>query len=159
MKFGIFPPVVSGVCADPDWMSSFAVRAEGCGFESIVVVEHTIVVSGTSSSYPYSRSGRMPLADDCPIPDPLDLLAFLGAKTERIGLATGVLDNLQPSSRRPCQACRDARRPDARQGPTLRRRRVDAGGDRGVRVGLRQSGPPRRRVDRRDARALGRQRC
>jgi probable F420-dependent oxidoreductase len=91
MKFGIFPPVVSGVCADPDWMSSFAVRAEGCGFESIVVVEHTIVVSGTSSSYPYSRSGRMPLADDCPIPDPLDLLAFLGAKTERIGLATGVL--------------------------------------------------------------------
>ena len=33
----------------------------------------------------------MPLPDDCPIPDPLDLLAYLAATTERIVLATGVL--------------------------------------------------------------------
>lgn len=91
MKFGIFPPVVSGVTADPAWMSAFAVHAEQCGFESLVVVEHTLVVSDTMSTYPYARSGKMPLADDCNIPDPLDLLTFLAAKTERIVLATGVL--------------------------------------------------------------------
>lgn len=91
MKFGIFPPVVSGVTADPAWMAGFAVQADNVGYESLVVVEHTVVVSDTKSTYPYARSGRMPLADDCPIPDPLDLLAFLAAKTERIILATGVL--------------------------------------------------------------------
>ena len=91
MKFGIFPPVVSGIAADPVWMSEFAVHSERSGFESIVVVEHTVVISETASVYPYSRSGRMPLPDQCPIPDPLELLSFLAAKTERITLATGVL--------------------------------------------------------------------
>ncbi|MDZ7733297.1 MAG: TIGR03619 family F420-dependent LLM class oxidoreductase [Acidimicrobiia bacterium] len=33
----------------------------------------------------------MPLADDCPIPDPLELLSYLAAATERIVLGTGVL--------------------------------------------------------------------
>lgn len=91
MMFGIFPPVVAGVCVDPTWMTGFAVHADQSGFESLVVVEHTVVVSDTKSTYPYARSGRMPLADDCPIPDPLDLLSFLAAKTQRIVLATGVL--------------------------------------------------------------------
>jgi probable F420-dependent oxidoreductase len=91
MKFGIFPPVVSGVAADPAWMSEFAVHSERSGFESLVVVEHTVVISDTASVYPYSRTGRMPLPDQCPIPDPLELLSFLAAKTEQIVLATGVL--------------------------------------------------------------------
>jgi probable F420-dependent oxidoreductase len=40
----------------------------------------------------------MPLPDDCRIPDPLDLMAFLAAVTDRITLATGVLvvPNHQP---------------------------------------------------------------
>ena len=91
MKFGILPPVSAGVCGDPDWMRGFARHAEACGFESIVVVEHAVVIGSYESEYPYARSGRMPLADDCPIPDPLDLLAFLAAATSTIGLATGVL--------------------------------------------------------------------
>src|SRR5690348_11171362 len=33
----------------------------------------------------------MALPDDCDIPDPLDLLAFVAARTERVVLATGVL--------------------------------------------------------------------
>jgi probable F420-dependent oxidoreductase len=33
----------------------------------------------------------MPLPIDCPIPDPLELLAFLAARTERIVLGTGIL--------------------------------------------------------------------
>jgi len=40
----------------------------------------------------------MPLPDDCNIPDPIDLLAFLAAVTDRITLSTGVLvaPNHQP---------------------------------------------------------------
>jgi len=91
MRFGIIPPVRTGVAADPAWMADFARHVEACGFESVVVVEHAVVISDYRSTYPYARSGRMPLPDDCPIPDPLDLLAYLAAVTHRIELATGVL--------------------------------------------------------------------
>ncbi len=91
MEFGIIPPVRTGATADPDWMTSFARLVESAGFESLVVVEHAVVISGYTSTYPYAPSGRMPLPDDCRIPDPLDLMAFLAAVTDRITLATGVL--------------------------------------------------------------------
>jgi len=91
MQFGIIPPVRLGVTADPAWMTSFARHAEVCGFESVVLVEHAVVISDYESTYPYASSGRMPLPDDCRIPDPLDLMAYLAAVTERITLATGVL--------------------------------------------------------------------
>jgi probable F420-dependent oxidoreductase len=91
MEFGIIPPVRLGVTADPAWMTSFCRHAETCGFESVVLVEHAVVISDYRSTYPYAASGRMPLPDDCRIPDPLDLMAYLAAVTERITLATGVL--------------------------------------------------------------------
>ncbi len=91
MHFGILPPYRAGVCADPAWMLGFARHAEGLGFESLYVVEHVVVQAGYDERYPYSPTGRMPLPDDCPIPDPLDLLAFLAGGTERIVLGTGIL--------------------------------------------------------------------
>ena len=98
MQFGIIPPVRLGVTADPAWMTSFTRHAEACGFESVVLVEHAVVISDYQSTYPYAPSGKMPLPDDCRIPDPLDLMAYLAAITERITLATGVLvvPNHQP---------------------------------------------------------------
>jgi alkanesulfonate monooxygenase SsuD/methylene tetrahydromethanopterin reductase-like flavin-dependent oxidoreductase (luciferase family) len=91
MKFAVVAPVAAGVTADPAWMGAFAQHVEACGFESIVVVEHTVLMSEYSSVYPYDVSGRVELAADCPVPDPLDLLAFLAGQTDRLGLATGVL--------------------------------------------------------------------
>ncbi|MEV0969227.1 LLM class F420-dependent oxidoreductase [Microtetraspora glauca] len=91
MRYAVIAPVAADTTADPEWISGFAQHAEACGFESIVVVEHAVVMTGYSSVYPYDRSGKMELADDCDIPDPLDLLAFLAGRTSRIGLATGVL--------------------------------------------------------------------
>jgi alkanesulfonate monooxygenase SsuD/methylene tetrahydromethanopterin reductase-like flavin-dependent oxidoreductase (luciferase family) len=70
-------------------MTSFARHAEACGFESVVLVEHAVVVSDYQSTYPYAPSGKMPLPDDCRIPDPLDLMAYLAGVTEHITLATG----------------------------------------------------------------------
>ena len=98
MEFGVIPPVRTGATADPDWMKAFARHVESVGFESLVVVEHAVVISDYTSTYPYAPSGRMPLPDDCRIPDPLDLMAFLAAVTDRITLATGVLvvPNHQP---------------------------------------------------------------
>ncbi|MCZ8380952.1 LLM class F420-dependent oxidoreductase [Mycobacterium sp. CPCC 205372] len=91
MKFAVVAPVAAGVTADPKWMADFARHVEDCGFESVVVVEHTVLMTEYDSVYPYDDSGRVELAADCPVPDPLDLLAFLAGQTERLVLATGVL--------------------------------------------------------------------
>ena len=91
IKVAALPPVRAGVCADPEWMAGFASHVEALGFESIVVVEHPVVIGTYTSRYPYASSGRMPLPDDCPVPDPIDTLAFLAGITTTLGLATGVL--------------------------------------------------------------------
>ncbi len=91
IKVGALPPVRAGVCADPDWMAGFARHIEALGFESVIVVEHPLVIGDYTSRYPYAASGRMPLRDDCAIPDPIDLLAYLAGVTTTLELATGVL--------------------------------------------------------------------
>jgi probable F420-dependent oxidoreductase len=91
MKVAVVAPVAAGVTADSAWMMTFAKHLEACGFESIVVVEHTVLMARYASVYPYGKSGRVELPADCPIPDPVDLLAFLAGQTERLRLATGVL--------------------------------------------------------------------
>ncbi|MDT5267306.1 MAG: hypothetical protein QOI90_3932, partial [Mycobacterium sp.] len=89
--FAVIAPVAAGVTADPGWMTIFARHVEACGFESIVAVEHTVLMTQYTSVYPYDQSGRVEIPADCPVPDPLDLLAFLAATTTSLGLATGVL--------------------------------------------------------------------
>ncbi|MEV5829560.1 LLM class F420-dependent oxidoreductase [Spirillospora sp. NPDC052242] len=91
MRYAVLAPVAAGVTADPAWIGPYAEHADACGFESIVAVEHAVVASRYDSVYPYDASGKMELADDLDIPDPLDLLAYLAGRTSRIGLATGVL--------------------------------------------------------------------
>lgn len=91
MLYAVIPPYRSGVVDDPDWMAGFALHAEKIGIESIVVVEHGVIISGYQSRYPYSSSGRMPLVDRCSVPDPLELLSFLAGVTETLVLATGAL--------------------------------------------------------------------
>lgn len=89
--FAVFAPVAAGVTADPVWIAEFARHVESCGFESLVAVEHTVLMTRYSSVYPYDVSGRVDIPADCPVPDPLDLLAFLAGQTIGLGLATGVL--------------------------------------------------------------------
>jgi probable F420-dependent oxidoreductase len=91
LKVAALPPVRAGVCADPEWMKGFSRHIESLGFESVVVVEHPLVIGNYTSRYPYASSGRMPLPDDCAIPDPIDLLAYLAGVTTTLGLSTGVL--------------------------------------------------------------------
>lgn len=91
MKYAVIAPVAANTTTDPSWISVFARHVESCGFESIVAVEHAVVMSRYSSVYPYDTSGKMELPEDCLIPDPLDLLSFLAGQTTRLGLATGVL--------------------------------------------------------------------
>jgi probable F420-dependent oxidoreductase len=91
IALGLLPPYRLGVAGDPVWMATFARHADEVGFESLLAVEHVAVPVGYESRYPYSDTGRMPLPEDCSLPDPLDLLTWLAARTERLRLGTGIL--------------------------------------------------------------------
>lgn len=70
--------------ADPDRLVKVARQAEESGFEAIYVPEHVAV-------YPGAQIGGWELPTDTPFPDPLDVLTFVAAGTERLLLGTGVL--------------------------------------------------------------------
>ncbi len=90
MKFGVMFANV-GPYAAPRGAVTIAQAAEAAGFESIWTVEHVIVPEGYESEYPYDKSGKMPGADNAPIPDPLIWLSYLASATTTINLATGIL--------------------------------------------------------------------
>lgn len=91
MRFAVLPPVNSGVTANGEWIAAYAAHAESAGFESMVLVEHPVVVAGHDPTYPYSATGQWVMPTDAVIPDPLDVLAYIASATSRLGLATGVL--------------------------------------------------------------------
>ena len=91
MHYGIIPPYRASVVHDPTYMGEFARHGDHLGFETIYAVEHAVVAKDYQRKYPYNSSGEMALAEDCNIPDPLDLLAWLAGITQNIRLATGIL--------------------------------------------------------------------
>ncbi len=90
MKFGLMF-ANAGPFSEPDNAVGVAQLCEELGFESVWTVEHVVVPSGYQSTYPYSPDGRMPGGESVPIPDPLIWLAYVGAATTRLRLATGIL--------------------------------------------------------------------
>jgi len=70
--------------ADPDRLMTVARHAEQCGFDALYVPEHVAM-------YPGAQLGSWSVPPTLPFPDPLDILTFVAAGTERILLGTGVL--------------------------------------------------------------------
>src|SRR6185503_18761235 len=70
--------------ADPDRLVTVARQAEASGFEAFYVPEHVAI-------YPGAQIGGWEVPSDLPYPDPLDILTFVAANTERLLLGTGVL--------------------------------------------------------------------
>lgn len=70
---------------------AIARAAEAAGIESLWTVEHVVIPQAYASRYPYSQSGRMAGDERASIPDPLVWLAYVGALTRRLRLATGIL--------------------------------------------------------------------
>ncbi len=89
MKFGL----LGANLAAPNGRRAIALAraAERAGFAWLWAAEHVVVPARYRSRYPYHASGRLQLADDADLPDPLLWLAHVAAATERIRLGTGVL--------------------------------------------------------------------
>jgi probable F420-dependent oxidoreductase len=83
MKYGlVYHTGMFGI--DPEQVRALAQHAEQCGFESFFTTEHIAL-------YPGVTLGRMPIAPDTPIADPLEVLSFVAGVTERLILGTSVL--------------------------------------------------------------------
>jgi probable F420-dependent oxidoreductase len=83
MKFGlVYHTGAFGI--EPEQVTAIARHAEQCGFESFFTTEHIAL-------YPGVTLGRIPIAPDTPIADPLEVLSFVAGVTERIILGTSVL--------------------------------------------------------------------
>lgn len=72
-------------------IDAVAATAERCGFATLWVGEHVVMVDEPVSRYPYSDDGRIAVPASVDWLDPLIALSFAAAATNRIGLATGVL--------------------------------------------------------------------
>jgi probable F420-dependent oxidoreductase len=90
MRFGLLFANTLGF-ATPQGAADMARAAEAAGFESVWTVEHTVYPDGYESAYPYDPSGKMAMAADTPLPDPLIWLTWVAAHSERLRLATGIL--------------------------------------------------------------------
>lgn len=92
LKLGLLLPFVDGLVTSGPFLREFARTAESAGVESVWAVEHVVVAEDYDPRYPYSSDGRMPsAAGTVPMPDPLELLAYLAAATERLRLGTAVV--------------------------------------------------------------------
>jgi probable F420-dependent oxidoreductase len=77
--------------ATPEGAAEMGPAAEAAGFESVWTVEHVVFPDGYESTYPYDKSGKMPMRSDTPLPDPLIWLTWMAAHTNSLRLATGIL--------------------------------------------------------------------
>lgn len=80
-----------GAGADPRVITAVARAADRAGFTTLWCGEHVVMVDEGDAPYPYSPDGRIAVPSDADWLDPLAVLAFAAAVTERIVLATGVL--------------------------------------------------------------------
>ncbi|MFO0690670.1 MAG: LLM class F420-dependent oxidoreductase [Myxococcota bacterium] len=92
MKFGIrIPPPQMGPIGDPDFVIRYSKLVESLGFESIWVIDHALMCIEYDSRYPYKTTGRTPIPADANMPDPLVLMTWIAAATERVRIGTSML--------------------------------------------------------------------
>jgi len=90
MKFGLMY-ANAGPFGYPQLLTHLATTAERVGIESLWTIEHVVIPVGYKSTYPYDPSGKIPVPEQMPMPDPLSWLAYAAAVTTKIRLATGIL--------------------------------------------------------------------
>jgi alkanesulfonate monooxygenase SsuD/methylene tetrahydromethanopterin reductase-like flavin-dependent oxidoreductase (luciferase family) len=80
-----------GAGADRAVIDAVASAADDCGFATLWVGEHVVMVDRSASRYPYSEDGVIAVPAQADWLDPMITLSFIAAASSRIGIATGVL--------------------------------------------------------------------
>ena len=80
-----------GAGAERPVIDAVAAAADDCGFATLWVGEHVVMVDRSESRYPYSDDGVIAVPAQADWLDPMIALSFAAAASSRIALATGVL--------------------------------------------------------------------
>jgi probable F420-dependent oxidoreductase len=80
-----------GPMATPANLLHFAQTAEALGFDTIWTSDHIVVPTTVQSFYPYHPAGQMPFIPTEPYLEPLIVMTYLAASTQRIRIGTSVL--------------------------------------------------------------------
>ncbi len=70
---------------------TFARRMEALGYDSLWASDHVVIPHRMTTPYPYSPTGKFPLAPEVPFLEPLTTLALVAGVTERVRLGTSIL--------------------------------------------------------------------
>jgi len=70
---------------------TFARRMEALGYDSLWASDHVVIPHRMTTPYPYSPTGKFPLAPEVPFLEPLTTLALVAGVTERVWLGTSIL--------------------------------------------------------------------
>ena len=62
--------------------------AEGLGYDSVWLTDHTVMPETTTSTYPYAADGDVPIGHGADLPEPLSWLSFAAACTSQLLLGT-----------------------------------------------------------------------
>jgi probable F420-dependent oxidoreductase len=90
MKIGCHLPMF-GPIGTRENVLTFARRMESLGYDSLWASDHVVIPHRIESRYPYSPTGRFPLAPEVPFLEPLITLALVAGVTERVLLGTSIL--------------------------------------------------------------------
>jgi alkanesulfonate monooxygenase SsuD/methylene tetrahydromethanopterin reductase-like flavin-dependent oxidoreductase (luciferase family) len=90
MKIGCHLPMF-GPIGTRHSVLTFARRMEALGYDSLWASDHVVIPHRIASRYPYSPTGKFPLAPEVPFLEPLTTLALVAGVTERVQLGTSIL--------------------------------------------------------------------
>jgi len=98
MKLGYLPVMERKLTTDAGYVIPLVEMLEETGVESVWGVEHVVMAERYEPLYPYSDDGMAPTGPSTMMPDPLEWLSFVAARTERLGLGTSVIVASQHSA-------------------------------------------------------------
>lgn len=88
MRYGFYLPT-RGQTATPDALDVLVQRAEGFGFNSVVIADHIVFPVVIDSKYPYTVGGTFPGHGDAL--EQLSLMSYIAGRTQSLRLVTSVM--------------------------------------------------------------------
>lgn len=90
MRFG-FNVTIRGHLGHAPAIAAMTERGEALGFTHVAIPDHVVIPRSIASTYPYSQSGKMAMANDGHCMEPLTIMAWMAAQTRKLRLLTSVM--------------------------------------------------------------------
>jgi len=90
MRIGVYLPQI-GAAATAEQVTLVARSVEETGFDSLWALDHVVLREDYGTPYPYSEDGRLAIPTTANFVEPLTILSYAAAVTERVELGTAVL--------------------------------------------------------------------